>query len=95
MPVPNDERLFKGLLAAMLILAAIILYYGGRRYFAGFSHSRPVAAGEGRGEGGHPAAHRAPAQLPPMKLLRIEGKRTPSPAMPPIRPKPDLVPDRE
>jgi hypothetical protein len=72
----ESDGLFKVVVGLAVLLAAVILYYALRGVFLGgrpasrteAPPAKPEAAGVGRTE-------TPPSYLPPIKLLRVEGKR--------------------
>lgn len=90
----DDGALFKGLVAIALILAGIIFFYLGRRMWPeSGGRAVPVSNDVSTSTDSAGKSERAPARIPPMKLIRIEKRRQPKASLP-SQPMPPITPDR-
>ncbi|MFA5140009.1 MAG: hypothetical protein WC728_12320 [Elusimicrobiota bacterium] len=99
----KDEGLYRVVLWTAAVLAAVILYFGGRRLFRAQPPALPseeLAAPRVSSDAvpvRSSVTETPPSVLPPIKLLRVEGKRagTRHKAVPPAIPQPPIQPDKK
>ena len=86
----ESDGIFKLVVGLAVLLAVVILYYAGRRAFTHLAipgQAAPVSAQPAQ-KGGS-LTETPPSYLPPIKLIRIEGKRAKR-ETPPAVPKPPV-----